>query len=81
MPKLTVKQGFRITPEMMRDYPKKAADLRKATPKGKVKPSATPAWIVTGAVYIAGDVIEVTPVEAAELSVIAPEGALEAINA
>ena len=81
MPKFEVKQSFHITQADLDGYPKRAEAKRKLTPAGQVKPSSKPVWITAGAVYIKGDVIEVTPVEAAELSVVAPEGALEAVNA
>lgn len=79
--KFKVKQSFRITPETIQAYAEKVEGVRAQTPPGQFKPSAgKPAWLTAGAVYIAGDVIEVTPVEAAELRVVAPQGALEEVH-
>ncbi len=75
--KLRVMKTFRIDAEALKTYPAKAAAAREATAPGQIKPAAQPAWLAAGAVYIAGDVIEVNPYEAAELGVVAPVDALE----
>ena len=78
--KLKVLQGFRIDAAALDRYAAQVEAARAAVQPGEYKPSRQPAWLANGAVYIPGDVIEVGPVEAAELRVIAPAGALEAAS-
>lgn len=80
MAKFNVLTGFHLTPEMLLDYEAKAKIVRANTPSGQMKPPSQTTWLMPGAVYIAGDTIEIEPLEAAELLVIAPVGALEAYH-
>jgi len=79
--KFKVLKSFRITLELLEMYVNTVEGVRAKTPPGQFKPTAgVPAWLTIGAVYLAGDTIEVTPVEAAELKVVAPSGALEEVH-
>jgi hypothetical protein len=81
MSKFLVKQSFRITDETFAAYAAHVETARAATPQGEMKPPLEPrVGLTNGAIYIAGDTIEVTPLEAAALAVIAPPGALEAVT-
>jgi len=78
--KFNVMSGFRITTEALTGYADQAAKVRAQTPPGAVKPPSRVTWLALGAVYRAGDVIEVGPTEAAELRVVAPAAALQEVT-
>ena len=80
MAKFLVTEGFRITVEMLALYRQMAVEARRNVTPGMLKPPADPIWLTVGAVYRAGDEIEITEIEYVELRLIMPLGALEQID-